>query len=1267
MGRTQILQPRCAYGAEGRRSGQGRRDRQMLRSAIGPCVEGLEDRRLLSAVLVKDLDPQPMGSSPEQVIQIGNMAYFTADDGIHGRELWKTDGTPGGTRLVKDIQEGYNGLACAALANLNGTLFFLARDSEGSRLWKSDGTDAGTVPVTRIGADGASLAAVGNFVTVGQTLYFVAGFDSPGKRSEELWRTDGTPEGTSRVSVLQTKTSLSGQPVQIVGAGGMVFFVLSDPEHGAELWKSDGTETGTAMVKDINAGTAGSSIADMVAVGEKVFFSANDGVHGQELWASDGSDAGTVLVKDIKPGSGGSKLVSFCSHGGKLFFAADDGDHGLELWGSDGMEAGTTLVKDIAAGRYGSNPVGLVSTSQGLFFGGRDENYVEQLWRSDGTAEGTAPVSNVPGGLDVSYPLGEVQGVLYFMSYGYLGRYGSTQLWKSDGTAEGTVELAQVRLPAIGGLGSRGCGNAILLHGRLVFTATDASAGNELWTSDGTVGGTGVLTRINLSTLDSYLTAFGSLGGTLLFGTRDGLWRSDGTAGGTRQIADLPVISSIVSTDTVAYIGGSGLWRTDGTPGGTVLLKDVGKMGEMILIDGRLFFTGRNDATGSELWTSDGTPEGTVMVKDILPGAAGSEPFNFVNVNGTLYFLTRYPEDRDGGVYYARLWKSDGTAEGTVQVSDSRISITSFDGMGTPLGSIDNAIFFTARDSNGTVALWRTDGTPAGTTVVKDHLAGSGFVNVNGTLFFQGYDREHGDELWKSDGTPEGTVLVKDINPAGDRSSSPRGLTIANGRVFFAANDGVHGEELWITDGTAAGTRMVKDMDPFSGMGRGLIRDLTPVGNLVFFAAESERANDYNWVRWSYRELWCTDGTPEGTFQVKDIMPGVRGCDPQGLTSINGTLFFSADDGVHGTELWAVASPKADAGGPYTFSINTSVVLSGMGSSDSDPTEMLTYEWDLDGDGIFGEVGSNAARGDEFGREVAFRRPPGYQPGTYTVSLRVSNSVGLSGTATTSVTLREAGFVGTAGDDSLILRSGSHCVLLYQNGSDVPILTASQSAFPVLQVAGNGGNDVLTIDCSSGDLLSGTKLQIDSGSIRLRLAGGSSVLRTKEVSIGAQASLDLGDNTLVVLARADNREAVLAQISSYIRSGVMTSSAKTSPRMGLAAICNDCGNGQLVDPSLDANAILVKCTWNGDVNLDGKVDIADYFLVDSGFIKQTGGYRNGDLNYDGKVDIRDYFLIDSAFIGQKVVPGEEKVALALSAREVPSVLEGIFGQEEILA
>lgn len=135
--------------------------------------------------------------------------------------------------------------------------------------------------------------------------------------------------------------------------------------------------------------------------------------------------------------------------------------------------------------------------------------------------------------------------------------------------------------------------------------------------------------------------------------------------------------------------------------------------------------------------------------------------------------------------------------------------------------------------------------------------------------------------------------------------------------------------------------------------------------------------------------------------------------------------FFSADDGVHGTELWAVASPKADAGGPYTFSINTSVVLSGMGSSDSDPTEMLTYEWDLDGDGIFGEVGSNAARGDEFGREVAFRRPPGYQPGTYTVSLRVSNSVGLSGTATTSVTLREAGFVGTAGDDSSSARTPS--------------------------------------------------------------------------------------------------------------------------------------------------------------------------------------------------------------------------------------------------
>jgi ELWxxDGT repeat protein len=207
-------------------------------------------------------------------------------------------------------------------------------------------------------------------------------------------------------------------------------------------------------------------------------------------------------------------------------------------------------------------------------------------------------------------------------------------------------------------------------------------------------------------------------------------------------------------------------------------------------------------------------------------------------------------------------------------------------------------VLFNAYDPAHGYALWRSDGTEAGTTIVEDvgpdpHVAASGLVAGGGTLFFSTADEAHGYELWRSDGTPAGTELVEDITP-GRRSSFPDLLAHIGGTLFFTTASG----RLWTSDGTAAGTRPVKRV---GSAGNPLIRDATRVGDGIFFQATDDAHGS---------ELWKSDGTAAGTVLVKDINTTAGGAfpyysSPSRLTNVAGALFFAADDGTHGQELWS--------------------------------------------------------------------------------------------------------------------------------------------------------------------------------------------------------------------------------------------------------------------------------------------------------------------------------------------------------------------------
>lgn len=330
-----------------------------------------------NTVLVEDLSRFSKLQSPTNV---DGMLFFvavtyTAEQAEE--ELWRSDGTEAGTFLIKTqgpFPLPHRDLSITLIRGLNGQLLFSVYDGVEAGLWKSDGTAEGTVLVRNLGSalDGdLALPRKRNSAIHNGVLFF--GASRPSSGEHELWRSDGTTEGTV---LLKTNTFAR----TFADLGGELFFIA-----GAELWKTDGTVASTVLVHQIYDLDVSSNL---FSFGTVAYFIAGKG--NFQLWKTDGTDAGTVLVqKDIgyyptdRELNGFNELLLFPSHDVEARVT------GIELWKSDGTEAGTGLLKDITPGSDGSGPAEFTRLDEGLFFVARDE-----LWVTDGTEEGTVLVNN---------------------------------------------------------------------------------------------------------------------------------------------------------------------------------------------------------------------------------------------------------------------------------------------------------------------------------------------------------------------------------------------------------------------------------------------------------------------------------------------------------------------------------------------------------------------------------------------------------------------------------------------------------------------------------------------------------------------------------------------------------------------------------------------------------------------------------------------------------------------------------------------------------
>lgn len=408
--------------------------------------------------LVKDIDAFKPTTIYAMCIA-NNKLFFAAEDG-GGVELWVSDGTTSGTQIVKNINPNYskrgviNTYSDYCLVVLNNEVFFYGHDAvNGVELWKSDGTEAGTKMVKNINQKpGASIIDTTTslprmgLVSHLNKVFFAANDSINGP---ELWVTDGTDAGTHMVKDIMpgnpAPTANTG-PEFMVPFGNKLIFMVNETPSTAGLYLTDGTEPGTTKIT-MKAHT--SDWFDHVIMNNKLYFYGRDDQNLQPgLWVTDGTESGTSLIKEGEVSgnnlSAKTNTASFLTaFNNKLYFSSKPNGSSageMELWVSDGSPGGTMLLKDLTPFNFFGNPYSS-SIAQMTHFGGKiyfraNDTLRNNIWVTDGTDVGTQKITMV--NTDVKIP---GFGAKYQHARSPLTRIGNTLFFWNSYTSADSASL----------------------------------------------------------------------------------------------------------------------------------------------------------------------------------------------------------------------------------------------------------------------------------------------------------------------------------------------------------------------------------------------------------------------------------------------------------------------------------------------------------------------------------------------------------------------------------------------------------------------------------------------------------------------------------------------------------------------------------------------------------------------------------------------------------------------------------------------------------
>ena len=674
-----------------------------------------------------------IGKRATMIVSPDGVLYFqgqAATPGLVGPELWRSDGTEAGTWRVKDISPGDNGSWPSGLVFLGSELLFTADGPSGTGLWRTDGTEAGTVPIPL--ADGAQpLTFGGEWTVAGDNYYFAA--SDPGHGTEP-WIYDGVT--ASRIDDLVPGAGSSivsdfpyAARAQFESFGSDAIFTAAGDAFGLELWRTDGLAAGTVRISDIAPGPEGLRIPVLWTLyegslgGRPMLFESQPAT-GERLWRLDPSGSAMELVDTLNSSTsafeprGTDRLSLFEPSRGRDCFQGV-GSHLYFENGRFGSASFDLLRTDGSISTPEPVLQGLPQLAADCASLGDRLLYVRGFAFPSSDSE-LVSVERASGAIQVLLASGAAQRSLpSFLSTGPTQLFGvDSGLFETDGSAAGTwlraselghggrLALFGEEVVEAGGSLSitdpqEASGSRTILEGdyenlyvetevvtvadRLIFAASDLTHGTEIWSSDGTSEGTG-----------------------LVVDARPGLASVLDGNGADNWVERLkPRLVGTASFAVFAGLGdatGSELWVTDGTALGTGLLKDIypgdypSTPRQFTRLGNRIVFSAEDEDHGLELWVTDGTYDGTALLKDIAPGLASSVPDDLVVRDGVLYFSAWSPN------YGREAWKSDGTTAGTVRISD--IAPGPLSSSPQRFARAGNRLYFSATDQIHGYELW---------------------------------------------------------------------------------------------------------------------------------------------------------------------------------------------------------------------------------------------------------------------------------------------------------------------------------------------------------------------------------------------------------------------------------------------------------------------------------------------------------------------------------------------------------------------------------